>query len=191
MVNHGISTGALFLLVGVIYDRRHTRDLAEFGGLAKVMPWYAAAFVIVTFSSIGLPGTNGFVGEWLVISGSFLSANTLGQWGRAMAMGAAIGVILGAAYMLTVVQKMFWGPIDNPKNRRLPDLTRREAIALGPLIILIFVLGLFPRIFTEPMHPSVESFVQRFNDRKQLEDSYFDRGLSNGEIPVLEPAGSR
>jgi NADH-quinone oxidoreductase subunit M len=180
MVNHGISTGALFLLIGVIYDRRHTRDLAEFGGLAKVMPWYAAAFVIVTFSSIGLPGTNGFVGEWLVISGTFLSNQTLGIWGRSQAMGAAIGVILGAAYMLTVTQKMFYGPLDNPKNKKLPDLTRREVVALAPLIVLIFVIGLFPRIFTEPMHPSVSAFVKTFNERKKFEEEKVQ------DKPVLE-----
>ncbi len=168
MVNHGVSTGALFLLVGVIYDRRHTRDLAEFGGLAKVMPWYAAVFLVVTFSSIGLPGTNGFVGEWLIMSGAFLSKGTLGQWGRSQAMGAALGVILGAVYMLTVVQKVFFGPLDNPKNRRLPDLTRREGIALAPLVVLIFVIGLFPRIFTEPMHITIEPWVRDFNARVEV-----------------------
>ncbi len=165
MVNHGISTGALFLLVGVIYDRRHTRDVAEYGGIAKVMPWYAAMWVIVTFSSIGLPGTNGFVGEWLVISGAFLSHGTLGQWGRSQAIGAAFGVILGAAYMLTVTKAVFFGPLDNPKNRHLPDLTRRESVSLAPLIALIFVIGLFPRIFTEPMHVSVAPFVQNWSAR--------------------------
>lgn len=168
MVNHGISTGALFLLVGVIYDRRHTRDLAEFGGLAKVMPWYAAIFLVVTFSSIGLPGTNGFVGEWLIMSGAFLSKGTLGQWGRSQAMGAALGVILGAVYMLTVAQKMFFGPLDNPKNRKLPDLTRREGIALAPLVVLIFVIGLFPRIFTEPMHVTIEPWIRDFNARVEV-----------------------
>lgn len=181
MVNHGISTGALFLLIGVFYDRRHTRELAEMGGLAKVMPWYAAAFVVVTFSSIGLPGTNGFVGEWLVISGSFMSNQTLGVWGRSQAMGAAIGVILGAIYMLTLVLKMFWGPLDNPKNRKLPDLTRRESIALAPLIALVFAIGFFPRVFTEPMHPSVESFVKTFNERKLLEEKKV------GDYPYVEP----
>jgi NADH-quinone oxidoreductase subunit M len=165
MVNHGISTGALFLLVGVIYDRRHTRDVAEYGGIAKVMPWFAAVWVIVTFSSIGLPGTNGFIGEWLTISGAFMSHGSLGQWGRSQAIGAAFGVILGAIYMLTVTQKVFFGPLDNPKNKYLPDLTRRESIALAPLIVLVFAIGLFPRVFTEPMHVSVAPFVQSFNDR--------------------------
>jgi NADH-quinone oxidoreductase subunit M len=165
MVNHGISTGALFLLVGVIYDRRHTRDVAEYGGIAKVMPWFAAAWVIVTFSSIGLPGTNGFIGEWLTISGAFMSHGTLGQWGRSQAIGAAFGVILGAAYMLTVTQKVFYGPLDNPKNRFLPDLTRRESVALAPLIVLIFAIGLFPRVFTEPMHISVAPMINDFNNK--------------------------
>jgi NADH-quinone oxidoreductase subunit M len=179
MVNHGISTGALFLLVGVVYDRRHTREVAEYGGIAKVMPWYAAAWVIVTFSSIGLPGTNGFVGEWLVISGAFMSHGTLGQWGRSQAMGAAVGVILGAAYMLTVTQKVFFGPLDNPRNKHLPDVTRREAIGLAPLVVLIFAIGLFPRVFTEPMHASVGPFIQSFNAKWRV---------AAPEKPVLAPA---
>jgi NADH-quinone oxidoreductase subunit M len=165
MVNHGISTGALFLLVGVVYDRRHTRDVAEYGGIAKVMPWFAAIWVIITFSSIGLPGTNGFIGEWLVISGAFMSHGTLGQWGRSQAIGAAFGVILGAAYMLTVTQKVFFGPLDNPKNKHLPDLTRREAVALAPLVVLCFAIGLFPRVFTEPMHVSVAPMINDFNNK--------------------------
>jgi NADH-quinone oxidoreductase subunit M len=181
MINHGISTGALFLLIGVFYDRRHTRELSEMGGLAKVMPWYAAAFVVVTFSSIGLPGTNGFVGEWLVMSGAFLSSQTLGLWGRSMAMGAAIGVILGAIYMLTLVLKMFWGPLDNPKNKHLPDLTRREAIAIAPLVALIFAIGFFPRVLTEPMHPTIETFVKDFNERRVLEEKKV------GDFPLVEP----
>jgi NADH-quinone oxidoreductase subunit M len=178
MVNHGISTGALFLLVGVIYDRRHTRDVAEYGGIAKVMPWFAAAWVIITFSSIGLPATNGFIGEWLVISGAFMSHGTLGQWGRSQAIGAAFGVILGAAYMLTVTQKVFFGPLDNPKNKFLPDLTRREAIGLAPLIVLVFAIGLFPRVFTEPMHVSVAPFIQDFNNKWRA---------APPEKPVLAP----
>jgi NADH-quinone oxidoreductase subunit M len=179
MLNHGISTGALFLLVGVIYDRRHTRELGEFGGLAKVMPWYAAAWVIITFSSIGLPATNGFVGEWLVISGAFMSHGTLGQWGRSQAIGAAFGVILGAAYMLTVTQKMFFGPLDNPKNKHLPDLTRREAIGLAPLVVLVFAIGLFPRVLTEPMHVTVAPFVQNYSNHWRVPAP---------EKPTLAPA---
>jgi len=151
MINHGISTGALFLLVGVIYDRRHTRQLDEFGGLAKVMPVYATLFIIVTVSSIGLPGTNGFIGEFMVITGTFVS-NKLGHFNGIQAVGAALGVILGALYMLGVVQKMFFGPITKKENAGLTDMNRREILALAPLVILIFVIGLFPNVILAPMH---------------------------------------
>jgi NADH-quinone oxidoreductase subunit M len=150
MVNHGISTGALFLLVGVLYDRRHTRQLDEFGGLAKVMPIFAALFVVVTLSSIGLPGTNGFVGEFMIITGTFIS-NKLGHFNGVQAVGAALGVILGAIYMLGAVQKMFFGPITKPENKVLHDINRREILAVAPLIVLIFVIGFFPNIFISRM----------------------------------------
>jgi NADH-quinone oxidoreductase subunit M len=161
MLNHGISTGALFLLVGVIYDRRHTRLVREFGGLAKVMPVYAALFVIVTMSSIGVPGTNGFVGEFLIVMGTFVSA-TLGGNAKLQAGLAAAGVILAAVYMLSVVQKMFFGPLTNPKNKRLKDISPREMIALVPLIALIFVIGWFPTLFTSRMTEGVETVLDRY-----------------------------
>ncbi|MDI3291164.1 NADH-quinone oxidoreductase subunit M [Polyangium sp. 15x6] len=154
MVNHGVSTGALFLLVGVIYDRRHTREVDEFGGLAKVMPLYAVVFLIVTFASVGVPGTNGFVGEFLVIMGTFLSER-LGKFAGIHTVGAAAGVILAAVYMLYVVQKMFFGPLTNPKNKHLPDLTVRESLALAPLVLMIFVIGFFPAIFLDRMKESI------------------------------------
>ncbi|TKD03283.1 complex I subunit 4 family protein [Polyangium fumosum] len=154
MVNHGVSTGALFLLVGVIYDRRHTREVDEFGGLAKVMPIYAVVFLIVTFASVGVPGTNGFVGEFLVIMGTFLSER-LGKFAGIHTVGAAAGVILAAVYMLYVVQKMFFGPLTNPKNKHLPDLTVRESLALAPLVLMIFVIGFFPAIFLDRMKESI------------------------------------
>jgi NADH-quinone oxidoreductase subunit M len=146
MVNHGVSTGALFLLVGVIYDRRHTRMVDEFGGLAKVMPVFATIFIIATLASVGLPGTNGFIGEFMVITGTFAS-NKLGHFNGVQSVGAAIGVILGALYMLSVVQKMFFGPITKKENEHLTDVNGRELIALAPLVMLIFVIGLFPNIF--------------------------------------------
>jgi NADH-quinone oxidoreductase subunit M len=146
MVNHGISTGLLFLLFGVIYDRRHTRGIDQFGGLAKPMPLYAALFIIATLASIGLPTTNGFVGEFMIITGSFMS-HTLGRMVGMQAVGAAIGVILGAVYMLMVVQKMFFGPVTNKENAHLPDMTERELVAATPLVLMIFVIGLFPNIF--------------------------------------------
>jgi NADH-quinone oxidoreductase subunit M len=151
MVNHGISTGALFLLVGVLYDRRHTRLLDQFGGIAKVMPVYAALFVIVTLSSIGLPGTNGFIGEFMVITGTFVSRR-LGQFNGVQAVGAAIGVILGAIYMLGTVQKVFFGPINREENKHLTDVNRRELLALAPLVMMIFVIGLFPNLFLSQIH---------------------------------------
>jgi NADH-quinone oxidoreductase subunit M len=161
MVNHGISTGALFLLVGVIYDRRHTRMVEEFGGLAKVMPIYATLFVIVTFASVGVPGTNGFIGEFMVITGTYTSER-LGTFAGVHTVGAALGVILAAVYMLSVVQKMFFGPLTHPKNRALPDLTARETLALAPLVAMIFVIGLFPSLFLDRMKDSVSLAYEQF-----------------------------
>jgi len=161
MVNHGISTGALFLLVGVIYDRRHTRMVDEFGGLAKVMPLYAALFVIVTLASVGVPGTNGFVGEFLVITGTFVSER-LGVFSGIQTVGAAAGVILAAVYMLGVVQKMFFGPLTNPKNKGLNDLNRREILVLAPLIALIFGIGLFPNVILDRTKDAVELVYGQF-----------------------------
>jgi len=154
MLNHGVSTGMLFLLVGVIYERRHTRLISEFGGLAKVMPAYAAVFVIVTLSSIGLPTTNGFVGEFLILWGTFKSQVL--PHPRWMAMLAATGVILGAIYMLSVVLRVFFGSLKNPRNRDLEDLSAREWLYLLPGIVLIFVMGLFPTPFLKKIEPSVE-----------------------------------
>ncbi len=164
MVNHGITTGALFLLVGVIYDRRHTRQLDDFGGLAKVMPTFAALFVVATMASVGLPGTNGFVGEFLIITGTF-TTNKLGHVHGVQAAGAAIGVILGALYMLTAVQKMFFGPITHDENKRLKDINGRELVALAPLMVLIFVIGLVPNIFINPMHKAVERLQGEMQSR--------------------------
>jgi NADH-quinone oxidoreductase subunit M len=157
MVSHGVSTGALFLLVGVIYERRHTRELDAFGGLAKAMPYYAVVFVIVAMSSIGLPGTNGFIGEFMILNGTFVS-DVLPS-ARVFSMAAATGVVLAAIYMLHAVLKMFWGPLDKPENQGLPDLTRREALTLAPLVVLIFWIGLFPQTFLSRMAPSVDAFI--------------------------------
>jgi len=148
MVNHGISTGALFLLVGVLYERRHTRDLGEYGGLASVVPWTALVFLIITLSSIGLPGTNGFIGEFLILAGTFKNHWMLGSI-------AAIGVILGAVYMLTAVQKIFWGEITNEENRKLPDLSMREALYLAPLVFFVFLIGIYPSFILRKCEPPV------------------------------------
>ncbi|MEP7120703.1 MAG: NADH-quinone oxidoreductase subunit M [Byssovorax sp.] len=161
MVNHGVSTGALFLLVGVIYDRRHTRMVDEFGGLAKQMPIYAALFLIVTFASIGVPGTNGFVGEFMVIMGTYTSER-LSTFSGIHTVGASAGVILAAVYMLGVVQKIFFGPLTNPKNKNLPDLTVRETLAVAPLIVMIFVIGFFPSIFLDRTKDAVQLEYNQF-----------------------------
>lgn len=167
MLNHGVSTGALFILVGVIYERRHTRQLEDFGGLAKVMPWYAVVFVIVTMSSVGLPGTNGFVGEFMILAGAFTSWEEVGfvQWARVFTLFGATGVILAAIYMLHAVQKMFWGPLKHKENEGLSDLTRREVVALAPLLALIFWVGLYPAPFLDRMEPSVANFIEDFTQK--------------------------
>jgi NADH-quinone oxidoreductase subunit M len=161
MINHGVSTGALFLLVGVIYDRRHTREISEFGGLAKVMPVYAAVWLIITFASVGVPGTNGFIGEFMVITGTMISPR-LRSFAGVDATLAAAGVILAAVYMLTLTQKTFFGPLSNPKNRRLSDLSVRESVALAPLVLLVFIIGLFPSILLDRTRPAVRAFFDRY-----------------------------
>jgi NADH-quinone oxidoreductase subunit M len=164
MINHGISTGMLFFLFGVIYDRRHTRHIDEFGGLAKPMPVYATLFVIATLASVGLPGTNGFIGEFMVITGTFASSR-LGHFNGVQAVGAAIGVILGAVYMLMVVQKMFFGPITKKENKTLPDLNARELVALSPLVMLVFVIGFFPNVLLNQIRGAADRVVGDYDAR--------------------------
>lgn len=157
MVNHGISTGALFLLVGMIYERRHTRDMDAFGGLWKVMPVYAVLTLIVTLSSMGLPGLNGFVGEFTILLGAFGSKVLNSPW---FAVLAAIGVILAAVYLLNMFQKLFLGEVDKEENRKLLDMNLREIVTLVPLLILIFWIGLYPSPFFNLMEASVTKLVE-------------------------------
>src|SRR5262249_24525594 len=154
MLNHGISTGALFLLVGIIYDRRHTRLIEEFGGLANRMPIYAAFFLIVTLSSIGLPGLNGFVGEFLVLLGTF-GVN------RIRAAVAAVGVILSAVYMLWMYQRVMWGRLENDRNASLRDLAGREHAMLVPILIMILWMGMYSSYFLRPMDASVMKLINQ------------------------------
>ncbi len=153
MINHGLSTGALFLIVGMIYDRRHTRKISDFGGLSKVMPVYATFFMIFTLSSIGLPGLNGFVGEFLIL---------IGLMGKSIfwTVLAATGVILGAAYMLWLYQRMMFGTIKHKENTELKDLNRREFHILLPLAILCFLIGIFPYPLQKTIEPSVKQIVE-------------------------------
>ena len=158
MLNHGVSTGALFLLVGVIYERRHTRLIEQFGGLANRMPVYAAFFLIVTLSSIGLPGLNGFVGEFLILLGTF-------GVDRARAVVAATGVILSAVYMLWMYQRVIWGEITNEKNETLPDLFGREKAMLIPILILMVWMGMYSNHFLRPMDASVARLMGQVAER--------------------------
>jgi NADH-quinone oxidoreductase subunit M len=183
MVNHGVSTGMLFLLFGVVYDRRHTRQLDQFGGLAKPMPIYATLFVIATLASVGLPGTNGFIGEFMVITGTFASHN-LGHFNGVQAAGAAVGVILGAIYMLMVVQKMFFGPITRKENGLLQDVNARELVAVAPLAMMIFIIGFFPNIFLSQIKGAASRVESDFEQRVTMNPApaYYD-----GPIKLTPP----
>ena len=152
MINHGLSTGALFLLVGVIYDRRHTRLIEDFGGLAAVMPLYTGAFLLATLASIGVPGLNGFVGEFLILAGSFA------RHPAAVAV-AGTGIVLGAIYMLSLVHRVFWGAITQPENRFLADLTWREALAFAPLGALMVWIGVHPGAFLSLSETAVRRLI--------------------------------
>lgn len=160
MLSHGLSTGALFLIVGMIYDRRHTRMIDDFGGLWKQLPIFSAFFLVVILSSIGLPGLNGFIGEFLILLGAF---KTVPFW----TAGAATGVVLSAIYMLWMFRRVVLGPLNNPENQKLKDIGVREIILLVPIIILIVFMGIYPRPFLSRMKPSVELIIQRVESKKE------------------------
>jgi NADH-quinone oxidoreductase subunit M len=154
MINHGISTGALFFLIGMIYERRHTRMIEDYGGIAKVMPLFAAILALVTFSSIGVPGTNGFIGEFLVLIGSFKTYPVL-------TFIASTAVIISAAYLLWAIQRILFNALDKPVNEHVPDLNRRELLLLLPLVAAIIWLGVYPKPVLDRMQPAAEKFVQQ------------------------------
>jgi len=156
MINHGIVTGALFLCVGILYDRTHSREIAYHGGLSTPMPVYAAFFMVFTLSSIGLPGTNGFIGEFLIILGGFTANKLIGVL-------AATGIIIGAGYMLWLYQRLFFMEA-REKVAGLPDMDMREIIILIPLVIFVFWIGVYPNLFLDFMHPSVQHLLERVNN---------------------------
>ncbi|MBE0427508.1 MAG: NADH-quinone oxidoreductase subunit M [Nitrospirae bacterium] len=174
MVNHGVVTGALFLSVGIVYDRTHSRQIADYGGLSTHMPIYAAFFMVFTLASVGFPGTNGFIGEFLVLLGGFTANKLIGVL-------AATGVILGAAYMLWLYQRVFFMAV-NPKVVGLPDMDIRETLTLVPLIVLVFWIGVYPNSFLSFMHASVEHLLERVNMAGSLQEANIAKTIMEGVI---------
>jgi NADH-quinone oxidoreductase subunit M len=201
-LNHGISTGALFLIVGIVYERRHTRQISEYGGLSKRMPVYAAVFLVMTMSSIGLPALNGFIGELLILQGVFVAS-------KLWAAVAASGIVLGAAYMLWLYQRTMFGKIENPKNEHLLDLNVREFATFAPLLILAVWIGLYPEPFLRRLDSSVDRVIARVSpqyptqvaaspadcETPQMATTAFteapcaEPGAAPGSTPTAQPAG--
>jgi NADH-quinone oxidoreductase subunit M len=182
-LSHGISTGGLFLCVGVIYERRHTRKIDEFGGLAALMPRFFAVFMLMTLASVGLPGTSGFVGEFLVLIGGFdayktWTAFSLFPHPKALVGVATLGVILSAVYMLYLFQKVMFGPVSNPKNRELKDLSARETAVFVPLVIMALWLGIYPSTFLSDIDPAVQKTVTALVDKYKVQ-------IEDGDMPKV------
>jgi NADH-quinone oxidoreductase subunit M len=176
-INHGISTGALFLIVGILYERRHTREISEYGGISSVMPVYATITMIMFMSSMGLPLLNGFVGEFTILQGAFTANKYWAAW-------AVPGVVLAAAYLLWLYQRVFFGPVNNPKNEKLIDLTPRELATFVPLVILAFWMGIYPKPFFQILDKPVQELVQHIDTAKRN----FDAGLSPMAVPSVPVA---
>jgi NADH-quinone oxidoreductase subunit M len=178
MLNHGLSTGALFLLVGMIYERRHTRLMEEFGGLAKIMPVFATFLMIATLASVAVPGTNGFVGEFLILLGAFKSYPLL-------AVIATSGALFSVIYMLWMYQRVMFGPVDKPQNTGLSDLNWRETVTMLPIAVLIIVMGIFPGLFLRQMDASAERFIHTVKSRYQTYVALEEQRLPNGHQIAL------
>jgi len=160
-INHGISTGALFLIVGILYERRHTQEIAEFGGISNVMPIYAIIAMIMFLASMGLPLLNGFVGEFAILQGAFTANWRWAAW-------AAPGVVLAAAYLLWLYQRVFLGTVTNPKNENLHDLTGREVLTLVPLVVMSLWIGVYPKPFFQILEQPVNQIVQTLQNNSNL-----------------------
>jgi len=193
MINHGISTGALFMLAGILYERRHTYEIAEFGGLASVMPKFSTIFLVVTLSSLGLPLMNNFIGEFLTLRGAFEARM---RWGAL----ATVGIILGAVYMLWLYQRVFFGQVTNPANQSLPDLNAREFWQFAPLIFLIFWIGVYPNPVLSYIKPQTEIVVAQVNpgyfksggtEQAQTGDQKKDQQEAAAVVPGTGPGPER
>lgn len=172
MVNHGLSTGMLFLCVGILYERRHTREIAEYGGIAAVMPRFAVLFAIAMLASVGLPGLNGFVGEFLTLVGGFRSPY-LNSWTYSIV--SATGVIFAAVYLLWMFQRVMYGKIVNPANQNLPDLTRQELLTLVPIVVLLIWIGIYPQPFLKASARSTKAIVEKVLHYSVPQKVAFDR----------------
>jgi NADH-quinone oxidoreductase subunit M len=183
MINHGLSTGALFLLVGLVYERRHTKEIAQFGGIAHVMPVYATFTLVIFLASMGLPLLNGFIGEVMILMGAYAANPVWAYW-------AVSGVILGAAYLLWLYQRVFWGKITNPENEHLKDMNPRELATLVPLVALCFWIGLYPKPFLDFLHKPMAKIADtvqpgKFSGRTVLAAP---PGAPTGTTRVEEPS---
>jgi NADH-quinone oxidoreductase subunit M len=159
MLAHGVSTGGLFCIVGMLSDRRHTRLIADYGGIKQIVPQLTAGSLLITLASIGLPGMNGFIGEFLIMLGGF-------RWDPRFAVVAGLGVILSAVYMLWMFQRVFYGDVTEEENRTMPDLSIREWAIVGPLVAAAIFMGVFPNVFLKPMEPAVGRIVQRMEQHQ-------------------------
>jgi NADH-quinone oxidoreductase subunit M len=180
-INHGVSTGALFLIVGILYERRHTREISEYGGISNVMPVYATITMIMFLSSMGLPLLNGFVGEFRILLGAFMENWRWGAW-------AVPGVVLAAAYLLWLYQRVFFGTVTNPKNEKLHDLTPREVLTFVPLIIAAFWIGLYPKPFFQILEQPVNHLVATVHQNDAQPQGMMNASLKSGEESTLLPA---
>ena len=184
-INHGISTGALFLIVGILYERRHTREIAEYGGISTVMPVYATITLIMFLSSMGLPLLNGFVGEYFILLGTFVAKWKWAAW-------AVPGVVLAAAYLLWLYQRVFFGAVTNPKNEKLHDLTPREVATFVPLIIMAFWIGLYPKPFFQILEQPVNHLIATMHADPAKPDAAVNTAMQSGsgEPPMASTPAS-